>query len=136
MGFINIREASFIAIHSMMLIARHEDGLLNANLIAKELEVSEAHLSKILQSMVRAGLLTSSRGPKGGFSLSRPMEEITLLEIFKIFEGPAYADKNCPWCKNSCKFGKCPFGKISEYYNSEFLKELSSKTLADYVEGK
>ncbi len=136
MGFINIHETTFIAVHSMMLIAQHSGNSLNAKELAAELNVSEAHLSKVLQSLVREGLLTSSRGPRGGFSLNRPKESITILDIYDVFEKPLHTNRECSWNKESCRFGKCPFGKILSYYNSEFKKELAAQTLADFSDTK
>ena len=56
--------------------------------IAKEYGIPLEYLLKILQQLVKAGVLRSKRGPRGGFTLSRPAEEINLLEIIESVDGP------------------------------------------------
>ncbi|MEU1985576.1 Rrf2 family transcriptional regulator [Nocardia sp. NPDC019395] len=45
------------------------------------------YLKKRLQALVRAGILTSAPGVRGGFGLARPPEEITLLDVVTAIEG-------------------------------------------------
>lgn len=48
-----------------------------------------AYLSKLLKSLVRAGILDATTGPKGGFRLARPARDITVLDIMEAVEGKA-----------------------------------------------
>ncbi|SHN44257.1 RrF2 family transcriptional regulator [Cryptosporangium aurantiacum] len=48
-----------------------------------------ASLAKQLQALVRAGVLTASPGPRGGFRLARPAADITLLNIVEAVDGPS-----------------------------------------------
>lgn len=50
-----------------------------------------AYLNKQLQPLVKAGILTSTAGKKGGFRLARPLGEITLMDVLAAIEGPAEA---------------------------------------------
>jgi Rrf2 family protein len=54
--------------------------------------VSESYLLKHLQALTGAGLLESVPGPKGGYRLARPPEQITLLDVVEAIEGrePAF----------------------------------------------
>jgi Rrf2 family protein len=56
--------------------------------ISKEYNIPLEYLLKILQQLVRANVLRSKRGPRGGFFLARPSESITLLEIIEAVDGP------------------------------------------------
>ena len=49
--------------------------------IAQALDVPRNYLSKTLHQLVRAGILTSTRGPTGGFQLAMPAESLTLQRI-------------------------------------------------------
>ncbi len=70
-------------------IAQHcKDGLLSAERVSKEYDIPLAYLLKILLQLVRVNVLKSKRGPHGGFSLARPAEEITMLEIIEAVDGP------------------------------------------------
>jgi Rrf2 family protein len=56
--------------------------------IAKALGVSADSLLKILQQLAKAGVLHSSRGRFGGFTLGRPSGEISLLAVVEAIDGP------------------------------------------------
>ncbi|HET6193736.1 MAG TPA: Rrf2 family transcriptional regulator, partial [Trebonia sp.] len=46
-----------------------------------------AYLAKQLQSLVRAGVLTAVTGPRGGFRLARPADQITMLQVVEAVDG-------------------------------------------------
>jgi Rrf2 family protein len=48
----------------------------------------ERFLLQVLRNLVNHGVLQSTRGVEGGYSLSRPIEEITLLHILEATDGP------------------------------------------------
>jgi FeS assembly SUF system regulator len=61
---------------------------LNAPELAAEAQLPLPTVSKILKLLARDGLLTSHRGVKGGYSLSRPPGRITVAEVIGSLEGP------------------------------------------------
>lgn len=60
----------------------------NAPELAAEASLPLPMVSKILKQLVREGLLTSHRGVKGGYSLARPSDEISVAELIAALEGP------------------------------------------------
>ena len=62
--------------------------------IARALSVPRNYLSKILHELGRAGVLTSSRGPKGGFQLAQPATELSLEDVVSLFD-PLNNDPVC-----------------------------------------
>ncbi|HMP73717.1 MAG TPA: Rrf2 family transcriptional regulator [Kiritimatiellia bacterium] len=70
-----LRAAFHIAAH------QKKDDFLSIRDISEELDISFHFLTKILQSLTRAGIMTSSRGRTGGIVLAKPASEITLYEI-------------------------------------------------------
>jgi len=56
--------------------------------IAKATEVPESFLSKVMQQLVQAGLITSQRGSGGGFRLAAASHKVSLLEVLEAVEGP------------------------------------------------
>lgn len=66
----------------------YKDGAVLAARISKEYSIPLEYLLKILQQLVRANVLRSKRGPRGGFFLARPAENITLLEVIEAVDGP------------------------------------------------
>jgi len=126
---INISEATSIAIHSIALIGK-EKRQLNANEISKITKFSKNHLSKVLQILVKQGYLKSVRGPKGGFTLTQSPKDISLLEIFEIFEGKISNDY-CAGHSKDCPFEDCIYGDIMDEVSTIFKKAFAGRKLSD-----
>lgn len=56
--------------------------------LARTGQMPERFLLQILRNLVNHGVLKSTRGVDGGYSLTRPLSEITLLQIFEATDGP------------------------------------------------
>ena len=69
-------------------LARHRDRAYSAADLAKHQRLPLPMVSKILKTLTRTGLLTSQRGVKGGYSLSRSPEAISAADIIDALEGP------------------------------------------------
>ncbi|WP_187356966.1 RrF2 family transcriptional regulator [Actinomadura sp. CNU-125] len=65
-----------------------EDGPVPATRLAAGFDLPAPYLNKQLQALVRAGIATSTPGPRGGFRLARPLEQITMMDIVTAIEGP------------------------------------------------
>ncbi len=55
--------------------------------ISKEHNIPLEYLLKIMQQLVRANILTSKRGPRGGFSLVKPISKINMMEVIEAVDG-------------------------------------------------
>ena len=64
-------------------------GPTSAALIASRQELSVAYLEQLLHRLKRQGLVTSIRGPKGGYFLSRDPEQMTVAEVVRVLDGAA-----------------------------------------------
>ncbi len=62
--------------------------------ISKKYDIPLEYLLKILQQLVRANVLNSKRGPRGGFSLAKPTKQITMLEMIEAVDGPMIGQLN------------------------------------------
>ncbi|MCE5280874.1 MAG: Rrf2 family transcriptional regulator [Deltaproteobacteria bacterium] len=92
------------AIRGMVHLAGQPEGeTRHLGDIASDIEVPRPLLAKIFQQLGRAGLVISQRGAGGGFSLGRPAEKISLLEIVEAAEGPISL--------NRCLLGKGVCGR-------------------------
>lgn len=77
------------AVLAVGYIAQHQaKGIVLSQNIAESYDIPLEYLLKILQQLVRANLLRSKRGPRGGFLLAKPTNRITLLEIIEAVDGP------------------------------------------------
>ncbi|MEX0582288.1 MAG: Rrf2 family transcriptional regulator [Sneathiella sp.] len=84
------------AIHSVtMMCGLSENGVLSAAALAEFHGVSTSYLLKHLQALSSRGILMTVPGPKGGYRLNRPPENISLLDILLAVEGvePAFRCK-------------------------------------------
>lgn len=92
MAGVRMSEGVEWSLHSCWLLAvLGHDRSVTARRLAEFHGVPEAYLTKILKSLVDAGILTSSLGPRGGFRLARDPGEITVLEVVDAVEGPGPA---------------------------------------------
>lgn len=84
-----ISRSTGYALIAVGYIAQHyQAGAVLAQRVSKEYGIPLEYLLKILQQLVRANVLRSKRGPRGGFFLAKSTEEITLLEIIEAVDGP------------------------------------------------
>jgi Rrf2 family protein len=65
-----------------------EDAVVPFREIARQMAVPEDFLAKILKTLVDTGLVRSTRGPHGGYTLGRPSAQISFLEVIEAVEGP------------------------------------------------
>lgn len=90
-----ISQTAEYALRAMVFLAEHPEGSHTVPHIAEHTQVPAGYLSKVLQSLVRGGLVSSQRGLGGGFWLSRPVAEITLLDIVNCVS-PITRITRCP----------------------------------------
>ena len=85
-----IANSTEYAIHGLMYIASvQQDGrtvLLRE--AADAIAVPESYLRKVFQALTRRGIVISQRGAKGGYTLARPADEITLRHVVEAIDGP------------------------------------------------
>lgn len=129
-SIIQISEAASLALHSMALLAGSPDRPLTVKEITARTGVSEAHLSKVMQRLARAGLVVSSRGPRGGFLIGAGGLSTSLLAIFEAIEGPM-SEPGCLLDTTACPWRDCLFGGLLNRMTAEFKEYMQTKTLAD-----
>jgi Rrf2 family transcriptional regulator, nitric oxide-sensitive transcriptional repressor len=129
---IHFSEASNLAIHALAFIAISDGGPQKANEIGKFLGVSISHLGKVLQRLAKTDILESTRGAKGGFSLLRKPEKVSVLEIIETIDGPINKG-SCLLGKSVCEKGTCLFGNLFDEVAELTRKHLGQTYLSDFV---
>src|SRR3954447_85517 len=77
-------------LHCVTSLALLEAGqAASAAQLAEHYDMPAAYLAKQLKALVRAGLLSATPGPAGGFQLARPAAEVTLLDVVEAVDGAA-----------------------------------------------
>lgn len=115
------------------LARRHGEGPVQSLAIAAARGIPAQYLQQILLSLRRAGLVHSERGPRGGHTLARPAEEITLREAVEALEGPTSpaactgpgAEPGCP------QLERCVLADVWRQVDEATQAILDAVTLAD-----
>ncbi|GAB3822051.1 RrF2 family transcriptional regulator [Pontibacter rugosus] len=103
--------------------------------IARELELPAHFMGKILQDLVRKGVIASVKGPGGGFFLHRPASDISILEIVRTIDG-LESFKRCGMGMKECSDKHpCPLHNDIKAYRDHLLKVFNTKTVQDLVDG-
>lgn len=102
--------------------------------IAKKQQISLKYLEQLIASLKAAGLVKSVRGAKGGYLLSRPPEEIPLIEVFQVLEG-SLAPVECVEDAKTCeRAGSCATRDVWKDMKEALDKVLDPLTLKDLVQ--
>jgi Rrf2 family protein len=81
-------KADYAVRAAVTLAALDGDAPVKAERLADAQEIPLNFLENILHQLKASGLVTSHRGPEGGFRLGRPANEITLADVIRAVEGP------------------------------------------------
>ncbi len=104
--------------------------------IYEAVHVPEAYLAKLLQELSRHGIISSTRGPKGGFYLSEEDRKHTLLEIVKVIDGENRLNSCVMGIRNCDMDNPCVLHKLVGGNKSKFISVLESTTILDLIEGR
>ena len=113
--------------------ARHpEKSTRNAPELAAVARLPQPTVSKILKILAREGLLVPHRGAKGGFSLARPAEDITVADVITALEGPIALTECSTHGIDRCGIESlCPVTSNWRRINQAVLEALRGITLAE-----
>ncbi len=107
---------------------------LSAKDIADAYHIPPQLLAKILQVLTRAGLLVSTAGTNGGYSLSRPAAEISAFEVIRAIDGPLFIT-SCITIHGTCDLaGHCTIKEPLRKVSDSIKDLLSAIRIADLIE--
>ncbi|MDJ0762700.1 MAG: Rrf2 family transcriptional regulator [Myxococcota bacterium] len=128
---LKISEAAGLAIHAVTILARVGRGQpVKLSRMAGLLSASEAHLGKVMHRLAQAKVVTSRRGPSGGFTLGPRASEMTLLDLYEMIDGPL-GENNCLMGYLGCPLGGCVLGDAVGSINAHVRQTLGSKRISD-----
>ena len=122
------RQADY-AVRAVLFLARvGPDRMAATSAIAEDQSIPPSFLAKIVSQLSVAGLLQTSRGARGGVSLARPAEEISLLEVVEAIDGPILLNE-CVANTGNCTFrDSCPMRPIWVETQAELVGRLQAAT--------
>ena len=128
---LRMSEAASLGLHAAAVVAGREGEPVSVPSIAELLQASQAHLSKVLGSLAKAGLVHGARGPGGGFTLARPAKEISLREIYEAIMGPLEVH-HCLFDLPICEPSTCPLSQLLCDVDGRIEKALERTTLDQF----
>jgi FeS assembly SUF system regulator len=113
-------------------LARQPGAQVTATQLALDSAVPPPTVAKLLKDLAKEGVLASHRGVHGGYTLARPPERITVLEIVRALEGPVSLTDCVDGTEGECGVERlCPMRGNWDRVNKAIRAALDSVTLAD-----
>jgi len=130
------RQADY-AIRAVRFLSSLETGQRAAtSKVAVDQHIPPSFLAKIISQLSIAGLLTTSRGARGGVSLAKPSKDISLLDVVEAIDGPIYLN-DCVADSSICTFDDdCPLKPIWCEAQEELVGKLSATKFDQFSNGK
>lgn len=128
-----LSNSSKYALKAVLYLALHasEEHKLMVKNFHEKINVPKAYLAKLLQELSRQKLVSSTRGPKGGFYLSEQNKRQSLALIIDVIDGPARMSA-CMLSLEDCNEKRpCPLHAIVQPFRSKLLTSLEQMTVND-----
>ncbi len=129
MQFTKAEEYGLLGI--LYLADKDENIITPLSEISQAQEIPEKFLAKIFQSLSRTGLVRSHRGVRGGFTLGKKPEEITIKEILESIQGPYHLMKCIPEPVLCSKSECCALRELLVVAEAKLISVFAEHTLAD-----
>lgn len=119
------------------LALENSDKKVGIKQIAEDLDIPSPFLSKILQLLAKNKILTSTKGPHGGFGLGKEADKITLMDVVKVIDGMDFFDtcligmKSCTDPESSVR---CPIHNQYEPIRQETRSLFENTTILQLAE--
>lgn len=120
------------ALRAIVTIAQHEGLPCTALQISKITQVPAPYLSKLMQGLVRAGIVNSQRGLHGGFVLTKAPAELTIWDVIDAVE-PFQRIHGCPLDIQSHGSILCPLHRRLDAAMATVEEQFRATTIADIL---
>ena len=123
------------ALMAMKHLALHGDrGASSAREIAEQYDIPAELMAKVLQRLVRRGLLVSHQGTRGGYQLARPASLMSVADVIQAVDGPLTVTA-CSTDDHACEqYVKCSVRDPLWRIKDRILTALAACTLAEIVD--
>jgi Rrf2 family protein len=130
------------ALIAMKHLALNRDGAVSvsAREIAEQYDIPIELMAKVLQRLVRSGLLVSTQGTRGGYTLRRPAASISVSDVIQAIDGP-FSVTACSTENSGCdQYSKCsvrdPLWQIRERIAAALATVSVAELATDQIKGE
>ena len=123
--------AKYAVLACIELAAQRDDRPVETGRIAASTGISRHYLAKVIQNLVKAGILNSTRGRGGGISFACSPSELTIMKVVKTIDGP-HALEACIFGLGNCDgVRNCPTHPAWDPIRVQIISFLRDTTIAD-----
>lgn len=121
------------ALRAVVHLASNPDKPCTTGEIAAAMKVPAGYLSKVLQSLAKARIVSAQRGPTGGFTLDRPADRISVLDVINAVD-PIERITKCPIDLPEHSVNLCPLHARLDEAIALVQTALGASTIAEMIE--
>jgi Rrf2 family protein len=121
------------SLRAIVFLAANDSAPFSSERIAGTTKVPSGYVSKVMRDLVVAGLAASQRGPKGGFTLARPADSISILDVVNAVD-PIRRIKGCP-LGNGTHAHLCPLHSRLDKAIGQIEDSFRTTSVADLLGG-
>ena len=131
------KKADYALMAMKHLALRGDRGSSSAREIAEQYDIPIELMAKVLQRLVRSGLLVSTQGTRGGYTLRRPAGSISVADVIQAIDGP-FTVTACSTENSGCEqYSKCsirdPLWQIRERIAAALGTVSVAELAADHI---
>ena len=127
------------ALRAVVYLASERPDACTNEKIAGATLVPRQYLSKVMQCLVKAGLVNSQRGPNGGFTLNKTDKKLTVYEIVQAVD-PIQRIRECPLGLKTHRGNLCPLHQrldnamamVEDAFRKSTIEEILSEPTSAY----
>ena len=120
------------ALRAVVFLMDHRGTPHTADAISSVTKVPVGYLSKILQGLAKAGIISSQRGPSGGFTLGTDQEALTVLDVLRVVD-PLRRIEACPLELAGHGTRLCPLHRLLDSTTALVEKRFADVTIASLL---
>jgi Rrf2 family protein len=125
------KKADYALLATRHLAAHTDRGAMSARELAEAYDIPSELLAKVLQQLVRAAVLESHQGIRGGYGLARPAGAITVADVIQAIDGP-FTVTACSEVDHSCdQYSKCNIRDPLWQIKDRIVSALAATSIAD-----
>ena len=131
-----LSSSSKYAVNAVLYIAVHasENEKIRATEIAEAIKLPSPFLAKLLQILSRENIVSSTKGPRGGFFIKPEAKQLPLIEVVKSIDGIDRLEECVLGLKVCSPEKPCPVHFSVQPFKKKFLRELEENSIEYFAE--